>query len=370
MLYQERDLQFHTGGTFYRAESQRSRDLGVLAAAVYRQQTGQLRVLDAMTGCGIRVLRYGVEAQADYLWANDGDPEVHFTLRQNLASFLERDRWQITHEPISRVLWQCALDRDYYDLIDIDAFGNPADFLPFCLSALRYGGLLYLTSTDGRSISGHFPQDSLRLYGSYARSHPSVQEQGLRILLGAIAQQAALQHYSIQPIFSLYHGQIYRVMVRLIHQVPDLVKTYGFLGHCPACGDYQSVNWRYLSRATCLHHISSQPLSLTGPLWLGSLHDRPFIAAMMEQAKQRNWPELEPLLTLFDAEAELPPYLFPLGEIGRRGKLDIPKRDRLIAALQAQGFNATETHLDPQAIKTNATLADCIAIAKVLVESI
>ncbi|MEB3292612.1 MAG: hypothetical protein VKJ24_05595 [Synechococcales bacterium] len=366
MLQQERDIQFDTGQAFYRANSQRSRDLGVLAAIVYRQQVGQLRVLDGMTGCGIRVLRYGVEAAADYLWANDGDPEVHFTLRQNLTRYLQSDRFHMTHEPIANVLWQCALERDYYDLIDIDAFGNPANFLPFCLNALRYGGLLYLTSTDGRAVSGHFPQDSLRLYGTYARSHPSVQEQALRILIGAIAQQAAFQNCSIQPIFSLYYGQVYRVMVRLLPQVPDLVKTYGFLGYCPACGHYQSIPWRYLSRATCPYHHPPEPLSLTGPLWLGALHDRPFIVAMLAEAEPRHWSDIIPLLNLFSAEAELPPYLFPLGEIGRRGKLDIPKRDRLIQALQAEGFEATATHIDSQAIKTNATLADCIAIAKAL----
>lgn len=46
------------GSAFYRAESAQGRDLAVLAAAVYKQQTGQLRVLDVMAGSGMRGARY------------------------------------------------------------------------------------------------------------------------------------------------------------------------------------------------------------------------------------------------------------------------------------------------------------------------
>ena len=75
---------FVTGSAFYRSHSQTSRDLGVLAAAVYRSKIGRLRVLDTMTGCGLRSLRYALEAGADLVWANDADPEIHWVLRENL----------------------------------------------------------------------------------------------------------------------------------------------------------------------------------------------------------------------------------------------------------------------------------------------
>jgi hypothetical protein len=46
------------GTAFYRAESAQGRDLAVLAAGVYRQQHGRLRVLDVMSGSGMRGARY------------------------------------------------------------------------------------------------------------------------------------------------------------------------------------------------------------------------------------------------------------------------------------------------------------------------
>ena len=46
------------GASFYRAESAQARDLAVLAAVVYKRQTGHLRVLDIACGCGGRAARY------------------------------------------------------------------------------------------------------------------------------------------------------------------------------------------------------------------------------------------------------------------------------------------------------------------------
>ncbi len=355
-------VTFSLGNAFYRPHSQRSRDLGVLAAAVYKHQTGQLTVLDSMTGCGVRVLRYAIEAGADRVWANDGDLTIHDTLQHNLSQ-LSSDRVRITHETVNRVFWRCAIDRDYYDLIDIDSFGNPAEFLASCLQAVRYGGLIYLTSTDGRAMSGHYPQDSLRLYGATTRSTPSVQEHALRILIGSLAQQGAMQGLTVQPVFSMYSGQIYRIMVRVTKQLPKLEKHHGFVAYCPSCGDYGLPTWRHLTRADCPHHTRSLPMAIVGPLWTGDLHDRTWLSDMISIAPEQGLADQIPFLKLLHAEAYLPPYHFPLGEIGRRGKLDVPKRDRLIESLQEQGFTASATHLSPDAIKTTASIASIVKTA-------
>ncbi|NJL48088.1 MAG: hypothetical protein HC929_12135 [Leptolyngbyaceae cyanobacterium SM2_5_2] len=84
-------------GAFYRTQSIIARDLAVLAAAVYRRRHGYLRVLDAMTDCGIRPLRYVLEAGADWVWANEGNPDLATILSHNL-SVLPAHRYRITHQ--------------------------------------------------------------------------------------------------------------------------------------------------------------------------------------------------------------------------------------------------------------------------------
>jgi tRNA (guanine26-N2/guanine27-N2)-dimethyltransferase len=361
--HQEGKASFHLGNAFYRPSSQLSRDLGVLAASLEKADRPSLRVLDVMTGCGIRALRYALEADADFVWANDGNPEVGPVLAANLA-VLPAEHYRITQDNASRVFYQCALNQDYYDLIDIDAFGSPAAHLGACLQASAFGGLIYLTSTDGRSVSGHFPEQSLQQFGGYARAHPGVYEQSLRLLLGSIHQQAGLQGWSIAPMFSLYHGHVARVMVRLTkrHRNPEL--DSGFVGYCHSCGHYETLGWRQLARALC--PVDQRPLTITGPLWIGPLHDGNYLSRMARLALDWGWTAQAALLDVMQAETNLPPYFYLLGEIGRRGQLDIPKRERLLAALRERGYRAAPTHIHREGLKTDAPFAVCVALAQAL----
>ncbi len=385
---------FHPGPAFFRPQARPARDLAVLAAAIHRREIGYLRVLDALSGSGIRALRYALEANADWVWANDANPEVTATLQANLAP-LGPDRHQVTCDDASQLLARCLGHQDFYDLVDLDAFGSAAPFLGLGLGSVRIGGLLYLTATDGRSLAGHGPEDSLRSYGAFARSHPSCQEQGLRLLLGALWHQAATRGLGIQPLFSYFQGQTYRVMVRLLANSGNSQRHYGFLGYCHACGNYQSLSWRKLA-APCpatLHRaaaepaiptqpdappgaqpsapppeppVSLEPPVISGPMWLGPLHDRSFLEPMAALARRWDWLPLAQLLELMGQEANFPPYHYPLAELGRRGKMDLPNRDRLIAQLISQGHRASPTHLQANALKTTADLQTCIAAARQL----
>jgi tRNA (guanine26-N2/guanine27-N2)-dimethyltransferase len=360
---QEGKAQFKVGAAFFRPTSRMARDLGVLAAAIHKAETGHLRVLEGMAGCGVRSLRYVLEAAADFVWANDANPDLKEVLDHNLTTQLAASRFKISDQDAQRLFLDCYQRQDYYDLVDVDCFGNSAAYLSSCLGATRIGGLIYLTSTDGRSISGRDPAASLKLWGGYARSHPALQEQGLRLLISGLSQQAGRFGWGIQPLFSLFQGQTYRVMVRLIQQPTEQI---GFLGYCHGCGEFQTVTWQKLHRVKCLTDACGRSPILSGPLWLGSLHERTFLSQMAELANRWGWTKCNSLLQIMLAEAELPPYFFTLAEIGRRGKMDIPNRDRLMHALQVGGYRASPTHLNPQAIKTEAALSVLIALSKAL----
>lgn len=360
---------FHVGGAFYRVQSRIGRDLAVLAAAVDRQERGILRVLDAMSGCGVRSLRYALEAKADFVWANEGNPELHDLLAQNLADSLQDDTFHITHRDANEVFFECYQQRDFYDLVDIDSFGGGAPYLSTGLWATKLGGLLYVTSTDTRTTGGHNPDQSVQLYGAYARPHPASHEQGARLLIGSAMQQAAARGLAFQPVFAYYNGHVHRVMLRLTAGEPWPAEKYGFLGYCHHCGHYQTLSWRQLGRAICEHgesaaDLAPQPMVISGPMWLGHLHDRPFLNQMRALAQTWNWHPQVDLLTLMESETTLPPYYFTLSEIGRRGRMDIPKRENLMAGLRDRGFQVSRTHFDAQAIKTDAAIADCLAVAR------
>ncbi|KAL5974767.1 hypothetical protein ACLOJK_031438 [Asimina triloba] len=160
----ERGLEFHTGDSFFRPESAVGRDLAVLSAALHKRSNQSLRVLEAMCGCGVRSLRYLRQADADFVWANDANEAYGPTISSNLSSVAsvseERgaERWVVTHSDAIRLLAERYLERDFFDLIDVDSFGSDTGFLRQAILAVKIGGLVYGTSTDGYSSGGHRPQ--------------------------------------------------------------------------------------------------------------------------------------------------------------------------------------------------------------------
>ncbi len=360
--YQEGRAVFKVGNAFYRPQTEVVRDLGVLGAAAYQQQSGQLRVLDAMAGCGVRALRYALEAGADSVWANEANREMNPIIQENLASQLQPWQYYITHQDANRVFFDCYNRNDFYDLIDLDSFGVPVPFISTVLWGAKLGGLVYLTSTDGRSVTGSSPQHSLKFYGAYARSHPAAHEQGLRLLMAQLQQQAAAQERGMKPVFAYFTGQTYRIMMRFVKKSQLREDQYGWLGYCHHCGHYQRVGWRQLGRVVCSH--DGENLIVTGPMWLGNLHDRAEIENMIALAKQWGWKKRVKLLSVMAQEADLPPYFYPLSNIGRYGKFEIPKRDTLITALQQRGYRACATHINPEGIKTDASFAICLQVAR------
>lgn len=363
----EETAYFTVGKTFYRPHSKITRDLGVLAAKVYKQTQEKLRVLDVMTGCGVRSIRYYLESDADYIWSNDSNPKNKETIEYNLGFILQENKGKISYQNANNIFFECYNNKDYYDLVDVDAFGSPNPYLSTALWATKIGGLIYLTCTDGRTGTGHLPEKCLQVYGSYGRSHPAAQEQVLRLIIGSALQQAATMGLGIEPIFSFFTGQNYRVMLRLLPKINLSLDNYGFLGYCHQCGEYATISYQQLGKSRCYDQEEKQDYNYTisGAMWLGNLHNKEYLKTMKNLAINLKWRKVSDLLSTMINESNFPPYFYTLGEIGRRGKLDIPKRSQLITALENQGFSATITHINPQAIKTNATLKKCIYIALV-----
>jgi tRNA (guanine26-N2/guanine27-N2)-dimethyltransferase len=146
-----------------------------------------------------------------------------------------------------RLLCACYLNEEFFDLIDLDAFGSDTTTIGPALDALRFGGLLYITSTDAFSISGKRPARSLASYGAFSQLHPFHAEQGLRILTGAALREAATRGLVVEPLFSIYspHGPVYRVMLRVKRCKEVQEEVYGFVGYSRKDGSIIPYPFKY-----------------------------------------------------------------------------------------------------------------------------
>jgi tRNA (guanine26-N2/guanine27-N2)-dimethyltransferase len=370
---QEGSVRLETGSGFFRPESRPSRDLGVLLAqhlaAQRRHGTPEvtgLRVLDLMAGCGIRSLRYGVEAGAAEVWANDADPDRLALLQANLAGL---GGGRCTTRTAQKLLAGCLLREQRFDLIDLDAFGCPSALVPLALEALAFDGVLYLASTDGRSPTGHDRPAAIRSLGAAARAHPASWELALRLQLGVQARAAWVLGRGIEPVFSFSEGRTFRTAVRLRRKPgPQAERQLGLLAHCHGCGDQQVQSLLQLRQwRPCLcPDQANATLSISGPLWIGPLQDPASLEAMAS-APGASSASLSPagarLLAQLRRDDGLPARCWPLAELAKRLGGGPPPLGALLEALRLQGWSAQASGVMAAQLRSDAPWERLLQVA-------
>ena len=356
-----------TGSGFFRAASRPSRDLGVLLARSLAV-SGAVRVLDLMAGCGIRSLRYGLEAAVQAVWANDADADRLPLLHANLAPLADRIALVATARTAQQLLAELALQRDHHDLVDLDAFGAPVDLLPAALEAVSLGGALYLASTDGRSATGHDRRAALRRFGAAARAHPASWELALRLQLGVVARTAWAQGRGIRPLFSFSEGRTFRTAVGVARLPgPREEDWLGMIAHCHGCGDQQVQSLMGLGRwQPCLCGAAAS-LAVSGPLWIGPLQDPDVLASMAAQALQSPRTlgvEGARLLARLQADPGIPARCWPTDRIARRLGGGPPRLGDLVDALRAEGHVAQISGVMAAQVRSDAPWPALLEIAR------
>ena len=321
---------------------------------------GSRRVLDLMAGCGIRALRYGQEAGATAVWANDADSDRLPLLQANLAPLRLGPvaPLRVTSLTAQKLLADCLIRQERFDLVDLDAFGCPTALLPLALEAVSFGGVLYLASTDGRSPTGHDRPAAVRLLGAAARAHPASWELALRLQLGVIARTAWAMGRGIEPLFSFSEGRTFRTAVRLRRRpTAGEEGQLGMTAHCHRCGD-QQVQPLLNLRAWAACCGADAPVAVSGPLWIGPLQHGATLAAM---AVPGDDPSLglaaERLRRALEADGGLPARSWPTAAIGRRLGCGPPRMAALVDALRTAGWSAAASGVMPAQLRTDAPWA-------------
>jgi tRNA (guanine26-N2/guanine27-N2)-dimethyltransferase len=373
--YCEAAVRVRTGDGFFRSASRPSRDLGVLLARHLRSLHGRLRVLDLMSGCGIRAVRYGIEAAADAVWANDADPDRLPLLKANLAALegLEQhpeqlqDRSACTALTAQQLLAGCLLERRRFELVDLDGFGCPSALLPLALEAVAFGGCLYLASTDGRSPTGHDRTAAIRSLGAAARAHPASWELALRLQLGVIARAAWALGRGMRPLFAFSEGRTFRTAVQVLRRPePGEEGLLGLLAHCHGCGDQQVQTLLRLRGWEPCGCQSPPPLAISGPLWIGPLQHGPTLTEMAEGAGTSLGPDGARLLQGLLADPGVPARCWPLAEIARRLGGGPPRRRELVELLRSEGWSATASAIAPGQLRSDAPWPRLLELARLM----
>ncbi|WP_368412404.1 N2,N2-dimethylguanosine tRNA methyltransferase [Synechococcus sp.] len=368
--YCEAAAQVLVGEGFFRVDSRPARDFGVLLLRwlARQQRSRELTVLDGMAGCGIRSVRYGLEAGATELWVNDADPERLPLLDQNLAALPHRPglHWQTSKQTIQKLLANFVLQEKYFDFVDIDAFGAATSLLPAALGAVRLGGVLYLASSDGRSFTGHDRAAAVRRLGAAVRAQPCSWELALRLQLGAIARAAWAMGHGLKPLLSFSEGRTFRTAVQLTRRpAPQEEALLGLQAYCHKCGNHWGTSllaWKSLGLCSC----GAEPVC-SGPLWRGPLQS-PEVLSDALALEQAGAPSLAPmalkkLQRLINDPAQ-PAEAFALADLARHLQGGLPRLEQLLAALRAAGWRAAASGIEAMQFRTDAPWAVVLRLAR------
>ena len=407
-----------SAGTFYRAESSQARDLEcVLASLERKRRCHRLSFLDGACASGARGARLLAMDVVERLTCVDVSSDVRAALVHNLethARDTSLENVECIFEDVQRVFARKWLDGEFYDFVDVDGFGS-TNFADGALRVVRHGGFFYATCTDGRALCGQNPGRCATAFANavVAPSRPAVNETAMRALIADVVRRADALKLRATPVFSLFHphGPVFRCMFRIEKRTArgydafdEDSRRVGFSGYCDACGSTVTVRrplvtlyghakladneprGETLRCALCASRSDagdagvsprSSQLAISGPLWIGPLHDLDTIRAMRDEAHALGWLDaveqrvqgqlsLRDLFDVFEGEADpaLGAHYYRTDELGRKGRASrVPPRDALLAALRSEGYRAARSSFDPRGMKTDASLDDVVACA-------
>ncbi|RLE48782.1 MAG: tRNA (guanine(10)-N(2))-dimethyltransferase [Candidatus Methanomethylicota archaeon] len=351
---------------FYNPKMDFNRDVAVVIIQTYQTFLGrELVICEPLTGCGIRAIRFVKEVNGvKEVIASDIDEKAIALANLNAELNNVKGKLKILHEEANKLLCEHSAPGRRFDVIDVDPFGSPMPFIDTALRALKHGGLLCATATDVAPLCGVHVEACRRKYGAQPLRSEYCHEVATRILLAAIAKQAAILEMGVKPILSYstdHYVRVYLVVEKGARKADQSLENLGYILHCFNCLNRKVLKKFLVEERDLKCDNCSSTMHVAGPLWCGTLHDMEFLRKALDLALEKTLSKANrvfKLISLAIEEACAPPTYYVLDEHCRKLKRSVPKRESVIAKLREFGFEAYPTLFNTKGVKTNASVVD------------
>ncbi len=335
---------------FYNPRMKLNRDISVAVARIFSPKT----MIDAFSASGVRGIRYALESGVEHVVFNDIDRDAVDLIKENV------ELNSLSSYEIYNMEANALLDVKRGAFIDIDPFGSPSPFIQASMRSTGRHGLIGFTATDLSPLEGSSPKACRRKYGAVNKRKLSFsKEVGIRILIGKIAKDAAIEEKGISPVLSFYHGHFFRVFVRVEEgatRADNSLEKMGFVAECERCG-YHKFSYDSCDLRKC--DYCGGEMIVAGPLWLGELQDNTLLRQLQvgDEAGEK-------IISKIRAEADAPLFYYSLDKLSSRLKLSAVPSTRDVVECTS-GFY---THFDPKGVKTDLSFEKVIECIKKFVK--
>ncbi|KAG2382245.1 hypothetical protein C9374_005447 [Naegleria lovaniensis] len=341
-----------------------------------------LKILEALSATGLRSIRYWHEIpDVKQIIANDLLPEAVQVIKRNVE-FNDISENCVTANQGDAIAYMASNSGKAFDVVDLDPYGSAAPFIDGAVQCVDgNGGLLCITCTDMAVLCGQQPGTCFAKYGSYPQKLKACHEQGLRMLISSVQNSASRYKRYVVPVLSLSVDFYVRVFLRVYsssEKVKNIYKEMGNVFVCSGCeafytetfGGRSSANSKqFHEHGTRAETIPKEQcpecgwrLKLSGPMWLGPLHDSEFITKCLDHVQKNTQlfsthKRIIGLLTV--AKSELPdaPLYHAVDHISSVLKCMNPPMTSVKSALINAGFRVSQSHAKPNALKTDAPIS-------------
>lgn len=335
---------------FFNPRAKLSRDFSIIAYSTFLKNfDGQKSFLDGLSGLGARGLRVANEIKDTEVFVNDLNPSA-LELSKNSAELNGLHNYTISKNDICQFFNGFSKKGSRGAIVDIDPFGSPAKYIDCGLRATVHKGLLSISATDLQVLHGLFNDACKKKYHGTPIKTTYSNEVSIRLILGLSIAVAARLDIEATPIFVETNQHYYRVYLRILNK-PDTRKNIGYIAHCRNCGNRHTTPDQIQNCTLCAHKVE-----LAGPLWIGSLFEKNFVAQMLENIPDYSDKKCEKSLRKALRESEMPACYYTLDEIAQMLKSAPIPLEQIILRLQQNGFSASPTSFNPTGFRTDCKI--------------
>jgi tRNA (guanine26-N2/guanine27-N2)-dimethyltransferase len=339
---------------FYNPRGKRVRDISILAYSAI--SIPNMIYGEALTGSGARLVRVANEVKnVESAYGNDLNEEA-----VRVAGFSARlnKRENITFISNKNANLFLAENAERFDVVDIDPFGSPVNYVENALRAVRFGGMLSITATDTAPLKGLYNKVAFRRYfGTSVRCDFS-NEIALRLLSAMVIREGMQMDFAAEVAFAhsdLHYMRLYFFVNRGIEEANKLIEKLGYIRVCSRCYFRKEVRldaWdEYKLCPRCMNKTD-----VAGPLWLGNIFNAELVKGMIDKAKEKGMMVYVKFLERAMLEMQSPAYYYRIPSIADRMNKKAPSPLYIVERLRESGYKATLTSLDSQGVKTDAPI--------------
>ncbi|XP_055384281.1 tRNA (guanine(26)-N(2))-dimethyltransferase [Condylostylus longicornis] len=344
-----------------------------------------IRILEALSATGLRGIRYAKEVpNIKEIIANDISKSAVASITKNVFYNKVEHLVNPTHSDAMTLMYLAATKpEEKFDVIDLDPYGCPTQFLDGAIQSINNGGLLLVTATDMAVLAGSSPDTCFVKYsGSISLRNKACHEMALRILLRSIETHANRYGKYIHPLLSISADFYIRVFVRVFTgqlQCKQSICKQAMIYQCTGCETFtlQPLGIRKPNpneqnalatkfalptgpsiNKNCEH--CSHKHHLGGPIWSAPIHHKRFVEDLLEMIATEplsnlgTHKRLTGMLSVICEELPDIPLYYSVDKMCCVLKMEIVPMLKFRSALLHAGYQVSYSHAYKNSIKTNA----------------